>query len=72
MKKIANILTLIFTLIILTGYSQEPNDPSTSKLKFDKSGHVEYIKFDGTNKTGKWDSPSSPDGFFSSILVIQG
>jgi len=72
MTKITNILALIFTLIALTGYSQEPNDQNASKLKVDRSGHVEYIKFDGTNKTGKWDSPISPDGFFSNILGIQG
>lgn len=58
--------------MVLTGHSQEPNDQNASKLKFDKSGHVEYLKFDGTNKTGEWDSPTSPGVFFNSILGVQG
>ncbi len=58
-------------LITWGGYAQEPNAQNTSKLKFDKSGYVKYIKFDGKNKTGKWDSPSSPEDFFNSILGAQ-
>ena len=50
------------------GYTQELDTPVTPKLTFDKSGHVRYIKFDGKNKTGKWDSPASANSFFKDIL----
>lgn len=68
MKKITNFFVVILMLIICGGYAQEPNVQDTEKLKFDQSGHIRHIKFDGKNKTGQWDSPSSPDGFFKGIL----
>ena len=68
MKKITHLLIAFFILITWGGYAQQPDIPATPKLKFDKSGNVKYIKFDGKNKTGKWNSPASAEGFFKNIL----
>ncbi len=67
MKKTINLLIAIF-IFINQGYAQETNKSNTPKLKFDKSGQIKYIKFDGKNKTGKWDSPASANSFFKDIL----
>ncbi len=67
MKKTINLLIAIF-ILFSWGYAQESDKTNTPKLKFDNSGQVKYIKFDGKNKTGKWDSPSSANEFFKSIL----
>jgi Zn-dependent metalloprotease len=67
MKKLISILIAIF-LLYNWGYAQQPNVQLTPKLKFDKSGHIKYIKFDGENKTGKWGSPTSSVAFFKEVL----
>ena len=54
--------------VIWSGYTQE----SDKNLKFDKSGNVKYIKFDGKNKTGNWDGPTSPEDFWENILGMKG
>ena len=63
------IFFIILTIIGISwsGYAQESN----KNLKFDKSGNVKYIKFDGKNKTGEWDSPTSPETFWKNILNIK-
>ena len=68
MKKIVNLFITFFMLINWGGYAQESNNPVTPKLKFDRSGNVKYIKFDGKNKTGKWDRPASSTAFFKNVL----
>jgi len=71
MKKIVTYI-LTFVLISWVGYSQEQtNVQNDENLKYDKSGNVKYIKFDGKNKTGEWDSPSSPESFWKVILGVQ-
>lgn len=67
MKKLISILIAIF-LLYNWGYAQQPDVQLTPKLKFDKSGHVKYIKFVGENKTGKWDRPTSAISFFKEVL----
>lgn len=64
MKKVTNLLIAFFILITWGGYAQDLGIQKTPKLRFDKSGHVKYIKFDGKNKTGKWNSPASAEVFF--------
>lgn len=68
MKKIT--IFLIATCIIYSwgAHCQEFNRNDTPELKFDYSGHVKYIKFDGKNKTGKWDRPTSSTAFFEEVL----
>lgn len=68
MKKITNLLIILLMLCSWEGYAQQSNNPVTPKLKYDKSGRVKYIKFDGKDKTGKWTQPSSSAGFFLNVL----
>ena len=67
MKRITTILTLFFLLITWIGYAQDPS----GKIAYDKTGNIKYVKFDGTNKTGNWDSPTSSDVFFGNILGMK-
>ncbi len=67
MKRITITLTLFFLLITWIGYAQDPS----GKIAYDKTGNIKYIKFDGTNKTGNWDSPTSSDVFFGNILGMK-
>jgi len=39
-------------------------------IKYDKSGNIKYIRFDGETKTAGWESPSSSDSFWKEILVL--
>ena len=65
------ILNYFLLLIFLLGCFQITNGQETVKLKYDKSGNIRYIKFDGINKTGDWESPSSSGYFFNGILGLK-
>lgn len=65
------ILVSILIQVALAGYSLETDGQNNANLKYDKSGNIKYIKFDGVNKTGVWNSPSSSDMFFSNILGVK-
>ncbi len=58
-------------MVYLAGSSQVINSQNITNLKYDKSGSVKYIKFEGTNKIGVWNRPTSPDDFFSNILGVK-
>jgi bacillolysin len=65
--KLITFLTLALILVAEAVYSQKKPE----NIKYDRFGNVKYIKFDGKNKTGDWDSPTSPDAFFENILGMK-
>lgn len=65
------IINCILSFIFLLGCPRITYGQETSNLKYDKSGNVKYIKFNGINKTGDWESPSSSDFFFNNILGVK-
>lgn len=64
--------TLAFGFAILFGFSPDAEGQDNTTIKYDKSGNIKYIKFDGDSKTGEWVSPKSPAAFFSEFLGMKG
>ena len=63
---------LAFGFAILFGFSTDAVGQDNTTIKYDKTGNIKYIKFDGGSKTGEWVSPKSPEVFFTEFLGVKG